>query len=432
MMTTASTNIHRKLIKRLFLGWIVLSVVLGGVVFLVKLEDIDDFVETLAINESRPLIHDKQYFSQNITEQEREEILSKLNHHIEMAHFVVVELYSADRKELYKVTSKDTDIIKKCEKYIESKDHSKLFGDTVKYTKYFIDRRVYLNFVVPLFDDNNKKYGYFEAVYRADDSTMAAIRNLIFGSLLIVVVTVFVTVIIFYPIVMGMNKDLITLNKDLTTLTYNLSDANIGILKSLGSAIAKRDSDTNSHNYRVTIYAVTLGETLKLQDSEIQSLIKGSFLHDIGKIAISDNILLKQGKLTEEEFDMMKTHVSHGVDIVGQYEWLRTALDVVANHHERYDGKGYLRQLKGEDIPYNARIFAIADVFDALTSKRPYKEPYSYEKTIEIMKENSGKHFDPALLEIFIGISAVLYDKISRTEDTILEKTMTALVRKYF
>ncbi|WP_420266786.1 HD-GYP domain-containing protein [Candidatus Magnetominusculus dajiuhuensis] len=418
-------NIHRKLIARLLLGWVVLSVVLGVVVFFVKLEEIDDFVEDLALAESKPLLHDKQYFSLNATEQERGTMIKKLNRHIEMAHFIAVELYNAKREKLYEVSSKDADAIEKSEKYIESKDHSSLFTDNVTYNKFFIGGRIFLQFVVPLFDNDNKKYGYFEGVYRADDHTMKDIRNLLTGSLLIVVLAVFVTAIIFYPIVMSLNKDLIK-------LTGDLSDANIGMLESLGSAIAKRDSDTNSHNYRVTIYAVTLGAALSLKEDEMRSLIKGSFLHDIGKIAISDNILLKPDKLTEEEFDQMKTHVLHGIDIVGRYAWLTDAVAVVVYHHEKYDGNGYLGRLAGEDIPITARIFSIADVFDALTSKRPYKEPYSYEKSIGILKEGSGKHFDPELLEVFIGLSAELYDKTSKAEDTVLEKSLRELVRDYF
>ncbi|MBF0568929.1 MAG: HD domain-containing protein [Nitrospirae bacterium] len=421
----ATRNIHRKLIARLFLGWVVLSVVLGVVVFFVKLEEIDDFVEDLALAESKPLLHDKQYFSLNATEQERGTMIKKLNRYIEMAHFIAVELYNAKREKLYEVSSKDADAIEKSEKYIESKDHSYLFTDNVTYNKFFIGGRIFLQFVVPLFDNDNKKYGYFEGVYRADDPTMKDIRNLLTGSLLIVVLAVFVTAIIFYPIVMAMNKDLIK-------LTGDLSDANIGMLESLGSAIAKRDSDTNSHNYRVTIYAVTLGAALSLKEDEMRSLIKGSFLHDIGKIAISDNILLKPGNLTEEEFDQMKTHVLHGVDIVGRYAWLTDAVAVVVYHHEKYDGNGYLGRLAGEDIPITARIFSIADVFDALTSKRPYKEPYSYEKSIEILKEGSGKHFDPELLEVFTGLSAELYDKTSKAEDAVLEKSLRELVRDYF
>lgn len=420
-----TANIHRKLVARLLLGWLVLSIVLSVAVFFIKLESIDEFVEDLAIAESKPLLHDKKFFTLNATEEEREDIVEKLSIHIEQAHFIKVDLYNAKHEKLYEVAAKNIADIEKIEKYFESKDHTSLFSDNLSYKRVFIDGRIFLQVFVPLFDEANNKYGYFEGVYRADDKTMNDVKHLLIGSLLIVVAAVLVTAIIFYPIVMAMNKDLIKLSKD-------LSDANIGMLEALGSAIAKRDSDTNSHNYRVTIYAVMLGEVLKLKDGQMRSLIKGSFLHDIGKIAISDNILLKPGKLTQEEFEQMKTHVRHGVDIVEKYAWLRDAVDIVAYHHERYDGSGYLGRITGEAIPLNARIFALADVFDALTSKRPYKEPFSYEKTIEILKGDSGKHFDPALLEVFIGLSGELYGKTYNNEDAVLEKTLYELIRKYF
>lgn len=141
--------------------------------------------------------------------------------------------------------------------------------------------------------------------------------------------------------------------------------------------------------------------------------------------------MLKPGKLTDEEFEEMKHHCLHGLDIVGKYEWLRGAVDVVVYHHEKYDGTGYSK-LPGEDIPLSARIFAIADVFDALTSKRPYKEPFSYEKAVGILKESAGKHFDRRLVEVFIGLSKKLYDKTVNMEDETLEKTMLEMIRKYF
>ncbi|MBF0317794.1 MAG: HD domain-containing protein, partial [Nitrospirae bacterium] len=135
---------------------------------------------------------------------------------------------------------------------------------------------------------------------------MNDIRNLILYSLLHVIIAVFATTVLLYPIIISMNKDLIK-------YSAGLADANIGILRALGGAIAKRDSDTHIHNYRVTIYAVRLAETMGVESASIVSLIKGSFLHDAGKIAISDNILLKPGKLTDDEFNQMKTHVQHGV-----------------------------------------------------------------------------------------------------------------------
>jgi len=160
--------------------------------------------------------------------------------------------------------------------------------------------------------------------------------------------------------------------------------------------------------------------------------------HDVGKIGVRDNILLKPGKLDADEFEIMKTHVSHGLDIVSRSEWLLDAVDVVGRHHEKYDGSGYGRHkpgsagVKGEAIPVAARIFAIADVFDALTSKRPYKEPFSFEKSIEILLEGSGSHFDPVLLKTFIQIARPLYDKLSGHDDDVPPKELETIIDVYF
>lgn len=165
---------------------------------------------------------------------------------------------------------------------------------------------------------------------------------------------------------------------------------------------------------------------------EIQGLIKGAFLHDVGKIGVRDNILLKPGKLDHDEFEIMKTHVPHGMDIVKRSTWLKDATDVVGYHHEKFDGNGYYEGLNGTQIPIVARIFAIADVFDALTSKRPYKEPFSFQKTMEILEESSGTHFDPDLLDAFNKIAKGLYDNFSGREDDTLKDTLKEITRSYF
>ena len=129
----------------------------------------------------------------------------------------------------------------------------------------------------------------------------------------------------------------------------------------------------------------------------------------------------------------MKTHVKHGLDIVSRSHWLNDAEDVVGFHHEKYDGKGgYNSGLAGEEIPINARIFAIADVFDALTSKRPYKEPFTYDESIEILREGRGTHFDPVLVDIFIPIAQPLYDLLSGKDDIVPREELIGIVDEYF
>lgn len=214
-------------------------------------------------------------------------------------------------------------------------------------------------------------------------------------------------------------------------LSIHLLDANLETLQAFGSAIAKRDSETDAHNFRVTIYAVRLAEAVGLKAGRIRMLIKGAFLHDIGKIAIRDHILLKPGKLDADEFEVMKTHVRHGLDIISHCQWLRDASDVVGNHHEKFDGSGYNSGLKAQEIPLAARIFAIVDVFDALTSARPYKLPFSYEESIDYLQREAGKHFDPELLDIFVGIVEPLYHRFARHEE-YARNELAEIIQQYF
>ncbi|MBF0344623.1 MAG: HD domain-containing protein [Nitrospirae bacterium] len=407
------------------MGWIVISIAAGTIVFFIKLEEIDDFVKKLASVESRSIIDDEQVYIYSSDPQDKEYLTQILTEHIEKGHFIIVEVYDKNKEKRAEVLSPGSVKLDEYLKSIEMKKVTRHFTDEVIYNRIYFEKRIYLQVFVPLFDDSSKLIGYFEGVYHVDDNTMDDIKRIILFALLQIVVAVLATTIILYPIIMSMNKDLIK-------YSIELSEANVGILEALGGAIAKRDSDTHSHNYRVTIYAVRLADALGLDSETICSLIKGSFLHDAGKIAISDNILLKPDKLTEEEFSIMKTHVKHGVDIIGKNAWLQDAVDVVHYHHEKYDGTGYMSALKGHDIPLRARIFAIVDVFDALTSKRPYKEPFSYEKTMEILKQSRGSHFDPEILDVFFSISNDLYGEISKGDDAVLMHTLDRLINKYF
>jgi HD-GYP domain-containing protein (c-di-GMP phosphodiesterase class II) len=216
--------------------------------------------------------------------------------------------------------------------------------------------------------------------------------------------------------------------RELELTTTSLKDANTGILESLGSAIAKRDSDTNAHSYRVTLLALQLGRAAGLDDSALQGLVKGSFLHDLGKIAIRDSILMKPGKLTADEYVIMKSHVIHGSDIIRSYRWLEDACAVVKHHHEKFNGQGYPDKLAGSAIPLIARIFAVADVFDALVSVRPYKDAFPYDEAMRQMSAGRGGHFDPEILDMFTtlipGLFGTLYSMNEQELATLMRRQM--------
>ncbi len=286
------------------------------------------------------------------------------------------------------------------------------------------DGQLVVHVVTYLMNFEGMEHSWFEGFYVLSDTTRAALRGRLLRAVLIAFTIVLLTIATVYPLVMS-------LTNKLSRLSHSLMQANMETLQVLGSAIAKRDSDTNAHNYRVTIIAVRLAEVVGLSRRDIRGLIKGAFLHDVGKIGIRDDILLKPGKLDEDEYRVMKTHVDHGIEIVARSRWLSDALEVVHGHHEQITGKGYPDALAGDDIPIGARIFAIVDVFDALTSRRPYKEPFSFEKTMMILEQDSGTHFDATLIEAFKTIAEDIYTHIAPMEEG-LEEELDKILKKYF
>jgi putative nucleotidyltransferase with HDIG domain len=163
------------------------------------------------------------------------------------------------------------------------------------------------------------------------------------------------------------------------------------------SALDARDRETEGHSTRVSRITCLLGEEIGLSGQQLKALERGALLHDIGKIGIKDEILHKPGKLTDEEWKVMRIHPDIGARIVEGIPFLQDTLPIIRYHHERWDGSGYPVGLKSNEIPLPARIFAIADVFDALTSKRTYRNKSSAEEAIEYLRSQSGIQFDPLL-----------------------------------
>jgi|SRR5208282_2128565 len=175
-------------------------------------------------------------------------------------------------------------------------------------------------------------------------------------------------------------------------------------LRALGAAIDLRDNDTAGHSERVCRYSLEIARAMGRSEDELGSLAKGAHLHDIGKLGIPDGILLKPGPLTTEERKLMQRHVRVGFDLVADIAFLADAAEIVLTHHERYDGSGYPRGLRGDEILPNARIFAVADSFDAITSDRTYRKASSFESGLEIIRECSGTQFDPQVVNAFLSI----------------------------
>ena len=175
-------------------------------------------------------------------------------------------------------------------------------------------------------------------------------------------------------------------------------------LRGWARALGYRDSETFEHTERVTELSSALGKALGLEEHQLEALRRGAILHDIGKIGIPDAILGKPGALTEEEQAVMRTHAAFAYELLKPIDFLKDAVVVPYCHHEHWDGSGYPRGLKGEQIPLLARIFIVADVYDALTSDRPYRAAWTKEQTLDYMRSQSGKIFDPHIVEVFLSV----------------------------
>ena len=175
-------------------------------------------------------------------------------------------------------------------------------------------------------------------------------------------------------------------------------------IEGLSHALDLRDRETEGHSRRVTEITVKLAQALNISEEEIIQIRRGALLHDIGKIGIPDSILHKPDTLTTEEWIIMRKHPQFAYDMLSPIEYLRSALAIPYSHHEKWDGTGYPRNLKSEEIPMSARLFAVADVWDALTSDRPYRAAWTEEQAKAYIREQSGKHFDPQVVDLFFKV----------------------------
>lgn len=190
-------------------------------------------------------------------------------------------------------------------------------------------------------------------------------------------------------------------------------------LQSLGAAIDLRNNETEGHSQRVCRYSLEIARAMCWQDKQLGTLARGAYLHDIGKLGVPDGILLKRGPLTPEERKIMQRHSQIGFDLVKDIPFLADATDVVLMHHERFDGSGYPQGLKGQAIPMSARIFAIADTLDAVTSERPYQRASSFESAREIIRRLSGTAFDPQVVNVFLNIREDVWPTIASNQRRI-------------
>jgi putative nucleotidyltransferase with HDIG domain len=196
------------------------------------------------------------------------------------------------------------------------------------------------------------------------------------------------------------------------TALSNLEKSYDITLEALGDALDLKDAETEGHSRRVTAYTIAIARKMGLAKEAVDVIARGAFLHDIGKMAIPDDILRKPGKLTEQEMDIMKEHCYRGYKIISRIPFLAEAAEIVYSHQERYDGLGYPRGLKGDEIPLGARIFAIADTLDAMRSDRPYRAAQTIQAARKEIAAWSGRQFDPQIVKIFLEMPDNIWEDL--------------------
>src|SRR5438067_2764858 len=212
----------------------------------------------------------------------------------------------------------------------------------------------------------------------------------------------------------NLERRVVEATRDLASKHSQLQETYRATLEALGSALDTRDVGTESHSRRVHGYALATAREYGMADAELADLAHGVLLHDIGKIGIPDAILLKPGPLTADEWKIMRTHPEIGRRLIEKIPFLRGAVPIVYSHHEKWDGSGYPRGLRAEDIPVGARIFSVVDAFDAMTFDRPYSKAIPFDAAKSELKRCAGAHFDPEVVEAFLRVPESLLEEIRR------------------
>lgn len=207
------------------------------------------------------------------------------------------------------------------------------------------------------------------------------------------------------------------INDELKDTYDKLERAYMESIQTLRYTVEAKDTYTRGHSDRVSEFSILIGKHLGLSNEDLKVLQIGGLFHDIGKIGVPDSILLKEGKLTDDEYSEIKNHPTIGAHILSNATIFQNIIPIVKHHHEKYDGNGYPSKLKGEDIPYFARIAAIADTFDAMTSKRTYRDALPLEVVIAEIERCKGTQFDPKLADVFLDILKNNYDEVKEIQD---------------
>lgn len=414
-------SFNKRTAVRIALVSALLAALASPVAWVVTYKRTEDGTVWLAIDESRRLLH--HFGAITLSGMDADDNARKAADALAGGLFDIAEIYNQEGVKLAQAMTEEGKAIEEQLPSHVRPAYRAGFHERFKLE----DKRWILRVFVALrgATDTDRITGYFEGIRVVPTWQREQMRANALSAALMVGFASLLCGTAIYPVV-------VRLSADNERKAREILDSHLSMMEALGRAVAMRDSDTGAHNFRVAWIAARIGERLGLRDRAMQSLIVGSFLHDVGKISIPDAILLKPGKLNAEETQIMHTHVAHGEEIVSGIGWLEDAHAVVAAHHEKWDGSGYPHKLSGDAIPLPARIFAVADVFDALSSKRPYKEPMSFETTMSILAADTGSHFDPRVMAAFHPIAREVFNRLGQCNEEDVRRLLEERVRFHF
>lgn len=417
---------RRRTAIRIALVSVLLALVASPLTWFVARENAEEETVSLAMEESRRLL--KEFDVLHLQGVQTSAQAQRAAEVIAGGLFDIAEIYDAQGQKLAESLTEDGEGI---ESFLPKHGAPRYQRSSYESLR-LPDQRWVLRVFIPLHGEQGTPEasppaitGYFEGVRVVPAWQEEQIWQDALALALIVALASLLCGAVIYPVV-------VHLSRDNERKAREVLDSHISMMEALGRAIAKRDSDTGAHNYRVAWLAASVAENLGIKSHAMQALIIGSFLHDVGKIGIPDAILLKPGRLDDEEMGIMRTHVDLGGEIVRDIPWLGEAAAVVTCHHEKWDGTGYPNRLVGENIPLGARIFAIADVFDALCSKRPYKEPMSLEAAMAIIEKDAGTHFDPYIVPVFLRLAPMLHDRLQGRDEEACRALLEQKILAHF
>ncbi len=415
-------EIHLRLIKRLAAVFILAALIITAGALFLEYKQLDETLLRFAEKESTVFTTLFAAYHENPEQQDPAALRFLTASGMERTSFLQVELFSSSREQVLFVSQPGGEDVRGI---YEKKGISLPFSNRPEAVRLIANKSIFLQTLLPIYDSNGSRtIGYFKGIYRVSLTDIQQLIQRTLWSAALGVAGVLLCTLLFYP---GM----VFLSNHLIRSTSELNRANGFLLRTLGSALAKSDAADIGHNHRVVIYAVRLAEQQGLERARIRSLIHGCFLHDIGMLPIAIKTLQNEGELPEEARTLIRKHPGTGVSMFKRVRWLRNAEQVVRCHHENYDGSGYPAGLAHEKVPFIARIFTIADVFDALVSRRPGRHPLPLPEALRTLERESGTQFDPVLLSAFIEIAPQLYRVLSDLEPKQLDHELDLVLKRY-